>query len=379
MDLKKIRNEIDKIDDDILDLFLERMKLSYSVAEAKSEQGLNLKNKSREREILDRITEKSGEFAPYSRLLYSTLFDLSKSYQSRFLLRDHELEDKIERALKETPQLPPKKGMIAVQGREGSYSQQASDQLFPMGHIMYFQTFEAVFDAVEQGLCDYGVLPIENSSNGSVNEVYDLMEKKKFSIISSYRLFVHHGLLGKKGVKKEDIREIISHRQALEQCSSYLKTFKEVEITSVKNTALAAKEVADSDRKDLAAISSLHCADLYGLEVIEEGIQNSDNNYTRFICISKNLEIYPGANRISIMMTAAHEPGGLYKVIARFASIGLNLTKIESRPISGRDFEFMFYFDFEGSVLMPEVMGLLASMKKENNDFVFLGNYSEQS
>lgn len=377
MDLNKIREEINRVDDELLECFIKRMELSYEVAKAKHKEGLKIKNKSREREILDRVTKNSGEFAPYARLLYSTLFDLSKSYQSEFLLRSHELEEQIKKAVEETPDLLPRKGMIAVQGTEGSYSQQASDKLFPMGHLMYFDTFESVFDAVEQGLCDYGVLPIENSSNGSVKEVYELMEKKHFSIISSLRLFIHHGLLGKKGIKKEDIKEIISHRQALEQCSRYLDQFKNVTVTSVKNTALAAKTVSESDRKDLAAISSLHCADLYGLEIIEDNIQNSDNNYTRFICISKNLEIYPGANRISIMLTASHEPGGLYKIIARFAALGLNLTKIESRSIAGRDFEFMFHFDFEGSVLMPEVMGLISSLKRENQDFVFLGNYSE--
>lgn len=377
MDLKEIREKINEVDDQLLECFIKRMELSYEVAKAKHKEGLIIKNKSREREILDRVTKKAGEFAPYARLLYSTLFDLSKSYQSEFLLRSHELEEQIRYAVDNTPDLLPRKGMIAVQGTEGSYSQQASDKLFPMGHLMYFETFESVFDAVEQGLCDYGVLPIENSSNGSVKEVYELMEKKKFSIISSFRLFIHHGLLGKKGIKKEEIKEIISHRQALEQCSRYLKEFKNVEITSVRNTAIAAKTVSESSRKDLAAISSLHCADLYGLEVLEDAIQNSDNNYTRFICISKNLEIYPGANRISIMLTASHEPGGLYKIIARFAALGLNLTKIESRAMVGRDFEFMFHFDFEGSVLMPEVMGLISSLKKENPDFVFLGNYSE--
>lgn len=377
MELTEIREKIDKIDDEILKCFVNRMELSYEVAKAKNQEGLSITNKSREREILNRITKNSGEFASYARLLYSTLFDLSKSYQSKFLLGSQEFEKQIEEAIKNTPKLLPKTGTIAVQGTEGSYSQQASDKLFPMGNILYFQTFESVFDAVEQGLCDYGILPIENSSNGSVKEVYRLMEKKKFSIISSYRLFINHVLVGKKGVKKEDIKEIISHSQALEQCSNYLKKLDNVEIKPVLNTAIAAKAVAESNRMNLAAISSRQCADIYSLEIIEDGIQNSDNNYTRFICISKDLEIYPGANKISVILTASHEPGGLYKIIAKFAALGLNLTKIESSPISGRDFEFMFHFDFEGSVLAPEVMGLISSLKKENPDFVFLGNYSE--
>ncbi len=378
MDLKELREQINEIDENILHSFIKRMEVSREIAQVKKEKGLNLENKVREREILDRITEETGDLSPYARLLYSTLFDLSKSYQSQFVFTDGEFERQLQEVAEKTPKIFPQKAKIAVQGREGSYSQQASDHLFSQGRIMYFNTFEEVFDAVEQEICDYGVLPVENSSNGSVKEVYDLMERKHFSIVASYRLLIHHALLAKKGVVEKELREIISHAQALEQCNEYLKGLKDVELRSVENTAAAAKAVSESSGGEIGAISSSHCADLYGLEVLREGIQNSDNNYTRFICISKKMEIYPGAGKISFRTTTEHEPGGLYKIMARFAALGLNLTKIESRPIIGRDFEFLFYFDFEGSVHMPEVLGLLSALKRENKEFVFLGNYLER-
>ncbi|CDZ75604.1 prephenate dehydratase [Peptoniphilus sp. ING2-D1G] len=378
MDLKDLREQINEIDEGILKSFMKRMEISYKIAEVKKEKGLSLENKSREREITDRVTVEAGDLSPYARLLYSTLFDLSKSYQSQFLLTDGEFERGLKETVENTPKLFPQKAKIAVQGREGSYSQQASDYLFSQGRIFYFETFEEVFDAVEREICDYGVLPVENSSNGSVKEVYDLMEKKHFSIVASHRHLIHHGLLAKKGVSKDEIEEIISHSQALEQCSEYLKKFENIKIHPVENTAIAAKMVRESPRREIAAISSSHCADLYRLDVLQEGIQNSDNNYTRFICISKKMEIYPGANKISFRTTTEHEPGSLYKIIARFAALGLNLTKIESRPIIGKDFEFLFYFDFEGSIHMKEVLGLLSALKRENKNFVFLGNYLER-
>ncbi|MDO5040509.1 MAG: prephenate dehydratase domain-containing protein [Peptoniphilus sp.] len=378
MDLKELREQINEIDKNILEAFTERMEVSREIAKVKKEKGLSLENKVREREILDGITEKTGDLSHYARLLYSTLFDLSKSYQSQFLFTEGEFERQLQKAAENTPKIFPKKAKIAVQGREGSYSQQASDHLFSQGKLLYFHTFEEVFDAVEREICDYGVLPLENSSKGSVKEVYDLMERKQFFIVASYRLLIHHALMAKKGVAEEELREIISHAQALEQCSEYLRSIENVKVGSVENTAVAAKIVSESPSREIGAISSSHCADLYGLEVLKEGIQNSDNNYTRFICISKKMEIYPGASKISFRTTAKHEPGGLYKIIAQFAALGLNLTKIESRPIIGKDFEFLFYFDFEGSVHMPEVLGLLSALKRENKKFVFLGNYLER-
>ena len=174
------------------------------------------------------------------------------------------------------------------------------------------------------------------------------------------------------------IREIFSHEQAIGQCGRFIDSLGDVKVTVCENTAAAAKLVADSKRTDAAAISSAECAGIYGLRVLKKGIQNTDNNYTRFICIAKNPEIYPGANNISFMMTIPHRPGSLFEFMSEFAALGLNLTKLESRPIAGSDFEFMFYFVLEGSVLSKDVMSLLNDLYSRAGYFVFLGNYTEK-
>jgi chorismate mutase/prephenate dehydratase len=242
---------------------------------------------------------------------------------------------------------------------------------------MYFKTFDSVFAAVEQGLCDYGVLPIENSTYGTVNAVYDLMKNYNFYIIKSFKLHVNHVLLAKPGVKFGDIKEIYSHEQAIGQCSEFLKNIKTIKINICENTAAAAKMTAESDRSDIASISSPNCAQLYGLGVLRDNISDSANNYTRFICISKKLLIFPGADKISIMLTVQHKPGTLYSLISRFAVLGVNLTKLESRPIPGSDFNFMFYFDMDASTYTPSIMALLDELSESPETFVFLGSYSE--
>jgi chorismate mutase/prephenate dehydratase len=249
--------------------------------------------------------------------------------------------------------------------------------MFALPSIMYFSSFESVFNAVDKGLCKYGILPIENSSYGSVNEVYDLMKKYRFSIVRSSKLKINHSLLGNEGARIEDIREIWTHEQALGQCGDFINAHKEIRFLSCENTAVAAKRVAESGRKDLAAISSMACARLYGLSPLQHDIQNSDDNYTRFICIGKELQIFPGASKISLMMAIPHTPGSLYQTVAKFASLGLNICKIESRPIQGTDFAFMFYFDIDASIYAPEVLQFLGDLKGYCDPFVFLGAYAE--
>lgn len=378
MELAELRTEIDKVDEELVDLFLRRMELAAQVAAYKKEKNVGIMNKGREREVLDRVTAQAGELAGYARVLYATLFDVSRSYQKRLNIGESKLSKDIERALAHTSQLFPKKGVIACQGVEGAYSQIACDKLFPMGQIMYFKNFDAVFSAVEKGLCDFGILPIENSSNGSVSKVYDLMKHYKFSIVKGLKLCINHELLAKPGTKLSDINEVVSHEQAIGQCSQFLKSLGDnVKITTCENTAMAAEYAANCENPGVAALSSHNCAKLYNLTCISDKVQNSDNNYTRFIVITKELAIYPGADRISLMLSASHEPGALYHIIAKFAALGLNLTKLESRPIVGRDFEFLFYFDFDASVRQSEVISLLSELSETDDTFTFLGNYSE--
>lgn len=378
MDLQEIRAQIDGIDDELVRLFERRMALAGDVAAYKREQGLPVSDRTREREIVSRVTQGMDEQnAAYTKVLFSTLFDLSRSAQDRALQGPSALTDAIRAAAENTPREFPSGATVAVQGREGAYSSFACDRLFQRPSIMYFSTFESVFQAVEKGFCRYGILPIENSLYGSVTEVYDLMSKYNFHIARSVRIKIDHALLAKKGTELSDIREIVSHEQALGQCADFIKSLGDVRVTVCSSTAEAARAAAESGRNDIAALASPDCASLYGLSVLKTSVQNSDNNHTRFICISKDIEVYPGANRISLMLTLPHRPGSLYRMMARFAALGLNLTKLESRPIEGLDFEFMFYFDIEADVCAAPVLGLLGDLDRAPETFNFLGAYSE--
>ena len=267
--------------------------------------------------------------------------------------------------------------MVACQGVEGAYSQLACEKLFQAPNILYFSNFEAVFSAIEKGLCQYGIIPLENSTAGSVNKVYDLMLQHEFYIVRSTRLKVDHSLLVRPGTKLEDIREVYSHEQAIGQCQEFLKTLPNAQIIRCENTAQAAKFVAESGRNDVAALASRTCGALYGLTALAESVQDQGNNYTRFICISKNLEIYPGADRTSLRMVLAHKPGALYQVLSLFNALGINLNKLESRPIPERDFEFAFYFDLDTSIYSPAFLQLMAELPGICEQFSYLGSYSE--
>ncbi len=377
MDLNELRNKIDSIDKELVKLFEERMETAAEVGRFKQENGVPVFNRQREREIINNVTASvPDELQSYTKTLYQTLFELSRSYQKRIIYPQSDFSKMIEEATAGEPLPMPERATVACQGVEGAYSQFACDKMFAYPSIMYFSGFEDVFRAVDSGLCRYGVLPVENSTAGSVNKVYDLMNKYKFYITHSLKLFIGHTLLAPRGVKLEDVKEVFSHEQAINQCSEYLAKLG-VKITVCENTAAAAKMVSESGRTDCAAISSKDCAELYGLSVLKSGIQNTDNNYTRFICISKKLEIYAGANKTSIMMTLPHKPGSLYNVISGFAALGLNMTKLESRPLPGTNFEFMFYFDIDASVYSENLRVLLNELEHDAEQFSYLGSYTE--
>lgn len=378
MNIENLRAQIDKIDDELTRIFNTRMEISQLISQYKRDNKLMVLDKSREREILTRVTaEADPELEVYIKTLFFTLFSLSRSYQNALMAKESPLADEIKKALDETPKLFPTKAVVACQGVEGAYSQIAADKLFSLPNIMYFNTFEGVFRAVETGLSRYGILPIENSSHGSVTQVYDLMKQHNFHIVKGLKLKIDHSLLAKTGCKLADIKEIFSHEQAIAQCSKFLDSLKGVKVTVVENTAVAARMVAESRRTDVAALSSHNCAELYGLVALGVDVQNNTNNYTRFICISKKLEIYPGADKISLMLSLSHRPGSLYEMISKFSVLGLNLTKLESRPVPDKDFEFMFYFDIEASVVSEPVINLICEIAAGTEQFDFLGNYSE--
>lgn len=378
MDISQAREEIDRLDSELLALFLERMRLSLEIGSFKRAHGLPVENSQREREVLLKVTGEAGEnMQSCARILFTTLFELSKAYQRRSNPETEEFSRRMLETLEKTPKLFPETAKVGCCGIPGAYAQLAADRLFKLADITYFNDFNAVFQAVEKGLCRYGVLPIENSTSGTIDRVCDLMSDHRFYIVRSCLLPVHHALLLPPDAKLSDIREVISHEQGLKQCAAFIAGLHGAKQSTAGTTALAAKMVSESGRTDIAAIASPECAGIYGLSIGADNIQDRDANYTRFICISKEPEVYPGADRISLMGELPHRPGTLYNLLARFAVLGVNLTKLESRPKRRENFAYTFYFDFDASLADPEVRRLLAELTADGGGFTFLGNYGE--
>ena len=377
MELSEIREKINAVDDQLLELFLKRMDLAEDVAAYKNAHNQPIVNKAREREILAKVMEKSGDREQYAHHLFSTLFELSRSRQAELICAPTQVATQVKSALERGGELFPQTGLIACQGVEGGNSQVACDRLFPRGNLVYVKTFQAVAAAVESGLCKFGVLPIENSSNGSVRAVYDLLQDHNLSIVRSTRLCIRHELLTLPGVKMDEITEIYSHQQAIGQCSKFLNGLSGVSVIPCDNTAVAAKMVAESGNRHAAAISSHPCTALYGLECINDNIQDSDNNYTRFICVTKDPVIYAGSNRISLIVSTDNRPGALFDILAKLAALDINMTKLESCPVTGRNFEFIFFLEIEASVQDPKVLAMLQELERNCSGFRYLGSYTE--
>ncbi|MBQ8365228.1 MAG: chorismate mutase [Bacteroidaceae bacterium] len=378
MDLEELRKQIDEIDTQMCDLFAKRMQVVSEVGRYKKENNLPVYHPSRARTVLHNVSRRLGpEFEGYGRTLYRTIFDLSESYETRMLAQGSEFYDKIKSITSLPPQPFPKRASVACAGCEGSYAHLASERLFDLPDIMYMNGFEGVFKAVSSGLCEYGVLPIENSLAGSVNAIYDLLSAYNVGIVRGVRLKVDHALLALPGAKLSDIREIYSHQQAISQCSEFLSTLKNVRVIAMENTAEAARMVAQSGDRTKASLSSRLCAELYQMQVLKSSAQNRDNNYTRFICIAKEPKIYSGADRTSVMINIPNRPGTLFRILSRFNATGVNLVKLESRMIPEREFEYRFYFDIEASVYSTEFLSLMCELHDCGEQFKYFGTYAE--
>lgn len=378
MNIEDLRKKIDGIDSEMCRLFAERMQVVTDIARYKKENNMVVYHPSRARAVLQNISKQLGpEFEGYGRSLYRTIFDLSESYQTRMLSEEAEFFQQIKEITSKPPMPFPKRASVACAGCEGAYAHIAAERLFDLPEMIYVNNFDSVFRAVASGLCEYGILPIENSLAGSVNAIYDLLGEHNVSIVRGVRLKVDHSLLTQPGAKLEDIKEIYSHQQAISQCSEFLSNLKNVRVIAVENTAEAARMVAKSGDKSKASISSRLCAELYQLQTLKNAIQNRDNNYTRFICIAKQPQIYSGANRTSIMMVIPHRPGTLFHILSRFNATGVNLVKLESRQIPEREFEYRFYFDIEASVYSNEFQSLMCELNNCGEQFKYFGTYAE--
>lgn len=368
--LLPVRNDIDRIDKELLKLFTERMQCAERVAEIKRKAGIPVLNVAREQVILDRVKKEAGEYGDSAVALYSAIMSISRARQHNMLksggvLRD--LEQNSPKTLKADPR-------VICQGAAGAFSHSAALRLFPGQKPIFLPGFRDVFEAVHNGAGDYGVVPVENSDAGSVSEVYDLIMKHRMFIVGAADIPVRHCLCRAKGTGA--VKKVLSKHEALVQCSAYLAAH-DIETEAYSNTAAAAKFIAETRPEGVGAVCSAQAAEEYGLEIIAADIQNTDNNCTRFIVISREAVLPEDAEKISLCFSLPHTPGSLCHTLERFALLGLNLTKIESRPIPERNFEYDFYLDFTGNVHDVQTLALICALSDEMPRFSFLGNYKE--
>ena len=380
-DLSQCRQEIDEIDAQLLTLLERRMRVAESGARYKLANNMKVFDETRERAVLDKIGERSPEDVRRNLVgTYDGIMNMSK-------LRQYELKSEF------SPMRPVFSAAIArgenaapgdfsgvkvgAQGVDGAFSAQAARAMYPGAALVFYPSWAEIFAALHAGEIEYGVLPVENSTYGSVTDVYRLIMDNDAYITASLRLPVEHCLLVKPGTALSDVKEILSHPQAIGQCSDFL-TETGIKATQATNTAKAAEIVAASDDSSVAAIASADCAALYGLEVLRRGIQNEKVNTTRFVAISRELIIPAAADKISIQFALAHREGTLNRILGCFSALGLNLTKIESKPIPATPFEYRFYLDFNGSMRDAHTFNLIAALSDELNDFRFIGNYTEK-
>lgn len=380
MSLSEIRQKIDEIDNQLLPLFVERMKCAEFVAAHKAKEGLPIFNAERENQILDRVAANAGEFDTDAKMLYTVMMSLNRMRQHKLLNSGEETRLAVNAALENSINLEALSSdkIVACVGC-GSYANEAADNLFPGREIHYQKSHNDVFCALDSGIVDIGILPVENSSAGSVTEVYDLIMKYRFSIIAATTVQIRHCLAAPKGASIETLKTVTSHPQALSQCSKAIKELG-LEPIQYSNTAMAAQMVADKDDPTCGVVCSELAAKKYGLEILQTNIQNNQNNRTRFVAIKKEMVIPTDADKISLCFSLDHKTGSLYSVLGRFAVNGLNLTKIESRPAhttTDDSFQYDFYLDFTGSVSDAKTLDLICELSSELDNFSFLGNYVE--
>lgn len=370
--LGKLREEIDEIDGQLLPLFLRRMDCSQRVAQLKGEAGMPVFSPQREQAILDKVREQGGEDGDAAAALYRSIMAISRAKQHKILQNGGALRE-LERTAART--LHTEGARVVCQGVVGAFSHKAARSFFGEISPSFEPTFQQVFEDVATGSAGFGVLPVENSAAGSVTAVYDLILRYRFYIVGAVDVKVEHCLAAGKGTGTPTAAA--SHPQALSQCSGYLKSHG-LKALEWSNTAAAAQYVAQECPPGVAAVCSKEAAREYGLQILQENIQNEAENTTRFIVISKDAILPGDAGKISLCFSLPHETGSLSSVLERFAMEGLNLTKIESRPLPGKNFEYDFYLDFTGNIHHPKTLDLICALQDELPRFSFLGNYSER-
>lgn len=367
MELQEIRNEIDRLDKQIQSLFEERMLLCQDVARYKKAHNMPVFQAGREQQILDRVEQNAKEgLGLASRTMFANMMSISSQLQQKMLVAAEDAPSFKTPRMKEAVR-------VGCQGTVGANSETAAQAFFPERHIQFYPTFEQVFEAVESGELEYGVLPIYNSTSGTVTQTVDLMGKYSFFITAMNQVEVMHCLAALPDAKMEDITEVYSHPQALSQCSDFLDA-RSLHSHDYSNTATAAKMVAESGNKTIAAICSEDCAKHNRLQILASRISNVVPNFTQFICITKDMQVAENASVISVMLSISNEPGSLSRILNKFFLYGLDMTKIESRPIRDGSFDVVFHIDFKGNLRDRSIAAFLNDLCKSCRDFKLLGN-----
>ncbi|MBR1738940.1 MAG: chorismate mutase [Ruminococcus sp.] len=373
MDLQELRNGIDDIDEQLLRLFMKRMELCRDVAEYKRQHDMPVFQGGREQQVIDRIRRLTGdsELENGTAALFTNIMDISKILQNRSLQRS---------VMPHSFTVPDLDGArrIGCQGMPGANSETAARMMFGERELVFYPTFEDVFRAVQSGELDYGVLPVNNSTAGSVNGTYDLMAKYSVYTVREVSVEINHCLAVLPGTElagENGVRLVYSHPQAIAQCYEFL-TANRLKTAEHTNTAVAAAMVAESKPEDrLAAICSVECAERLGLTVLARDIADATVNRTRFICISRELQADPEADVVSVMLKIPHTEGSLYRLLTKFFVSGMNLMRIENRPIKDGSFDVWFYLDFSGRLDDANVSALMSDLAENLEDFRILGTF----
>lgn len=376
-DLTTLRGEIDDIDAQLTALFLRRMDVTRRVGEYKQSRGIPVLDAAREREVLAKKAAQVSDPALKSDVtaLYEAIMGISRRQQRRLVRESGGAGCAQLREALRSARAPLPNPRVLYQGEPGAYADEAAAGFFgeeaPRSHV---DTWEDVFLALKEGRADYGVLPIENSSTGSISQVYDLLAKHGAYIVGEQTVKVEHCLAAPRGASLSGVRTVYSHEQGLRQCAEYLKAGGWKQVPRL-NTAESAQYVASCGDPAQAAVCSRRAAGLYGLEVLAGQINDNDHNYTRFVVVSPVLERRTGCDKVSALFCLPHRTGTLHELMTIFAVNGLSMMKLESRPIVGRSWEYRFFVDFTGDLAAPGMDGVLLELSQTAEDFRVLGNY----
>ena len=374
MDLQQLRTQIDKIDAQIVELYEQRMDISRQVAEYKIETGKKVFDKQREQEKLEKVKSMThNDFNSHGiEELFEQIMSMSRKLQYQLLAENGSMG---KLPFIGVDELETKAARVVFQGAEGAYSQAAMMKYFgDKVNSFHVDTFREAMGAIDEGSADFAVLPIENSTAGIVNEIYDLLQEYENYIVGEQIIQIEHCLLGVPGATMEDIKTVYSHPQSLMQSAKFLENHN-WQLISMQNNAFAARKVAEEQDKSQAAIASEYAGQIYRLEVLQKGVNHSGTNSTRFIIVTNQKIFKRDARKVSICFEVPHESGSLYHMLSHFIYNNLNMTKIESRPIEGRNWEYRFFVDFEGNLADSAVKNALRGLREEARNMKILGNY----